>query len=219
MEAIGERRPTDRFSEFHDGLVERSGVPRGENGGERPLEARADPRVANVSLLPGPTSRDAEAVRLERDGRFTEGDRRHRPCDVGTHTGERLEFGDRAGEGASVLPEDLLRGFVQAVSTRVVPRPLPELEDPADGRMRESLDGGEGPDEPLEVRDRLGDPRLLQEDLGDPDPVRLPISSPGERSPFATVPANEGRPERGRKRQSSCRNGSHGPRPADVPGA
>jgi hypothetical protein len=162
VEAVRSGRPTDRLPELHHRLVEPPGFARGEDRGEARHETRPDAGVAKIALLARPSGRDPKAVRFERDRRRSEGDRRDRPGDVGTHAGERLEFRDGTRELSSMFAEELFRGFVKVVSTGIVPGAFPELQDAADRSARQRLDRRELPDEPLEVRDRLRDSSLLQ---------------------------------------------------------
>jgi hypothetical protein len=208
-------RPTDRFPKLHDRLVERAGVRPGQDRSEGLLEASADERVLQVPFLAGPAGRDPQSVRFERDDGAAERDRRDGSGGVRADARKGLELADGGGEPTFPLPHELASRRVQVVGTGIVAGALPGLQDPADGGLREGVDRGERSHEPLEVRGRLRDARLLEEDLRDPDPVRVPVVAPRQRSTVETVPSEEGGRERGRERRHGRRSGTHGPRTRD----
>ena len=123
-----------------------------------------------------------------------------------------LELGDGGGEAPRPLPHDPAGRHVQVVGAGVVAGALPDLQHPADWGARERLNGRERAHEPLEVRRSLRDAGLLEEDLRDPDPVRIPIATPRQRPLVETVPSQEGRSESSRERRRGRRSGAHGPR-------
>ena len=99
----------------------------------------------------------------------------------------------------------------------VVSRALPGLQDLNAVRVGQSRDRGEPSHETLEVRDRLSDAGLLQEDLGDPDPVRVAIATPGERATVGPEPSKKGRGHRRRHDRigTGPGGGAHGTPPEE----
>ena len=208
--ALRTHGPADGLAELHHGLVERTGVPRREDRSEGRLQPVAHAPVPHVAFLAGPAGDDPDSVRLEGDLGAAERDRRDGPRDVRPDAGESLELGGGRRETAPALPHDPSRGFVEVVRAGVVAGPLPELEDPPSRGPRERLEGRERREEPLEVGTRLGDPRLLEKDLGDPHPVGVPVPAPRKRSTMVAVPSKERGGERDRKSARRRRNGPHG---------
>jgi hypothetical protein len=214
--AAGPEGKADGLAQLHHGLVERPGRLRRQDGEERAPEARAHSGVADVTLLERPAGRDAQPVRLEGNHRPAEGEGGDGSGDVRTDAGQLLELVHRAREPTPSLPHEEAGGLVEAMGPGVVAGPLPDLEDLPDRGPRERLDGGEPLDEPGEVAGRGGDARLLQEDLGDPDVVRLPVRAPGKRPTVGVVPSEKVGRERGRERlDGRRRSGTHGPRGPD----
>jgi len=212
-------RPADRLPELHHCLVEIARASPGQQGDQGRLEARADGRVANVPFLAGPAGRDPEAVRLERDVGATERDRRDGSGDVRTDAGKALEFGRGGGEAASSISDEPTSRLVQVMGPAVVAGPFPDLEDAADAGARERVDGGERFHEPLEVRGGLGDAGLLQQDLRDPDAVRVPVAPPWQRSTVEPIPPEQVGRQRGREGCRGQGGGTHGPVVPDERGA
>jgi hypothetical protein len=155
-------RPADRLSELHHRFVELTGATRGQESGEHRLELVAYGSGANVPFLPGPPRRDPESVRLERHFAGAEGDRRDGAGDVRSDAGKGLELGDGGRDLPAHLAHDPSCRGVQVVGAAVVAGALPDLQDAPDGRAREAFDRRKGGHEPLEVRGRLVDARLLQ---------------------------------------------------------
>ncbi len=189
--ALRSHRPADRLAELHHRLVELTGAPGRHEPGEHALEVGSNGPLADIALFPGPAGRDPEAVRLECELRTTERDGGDGPGDVRSDPGQGLELGDAPGQVAPVLLDEASGGGMEVVSPGVVAGPFPDLEDPFDRCPGERLDVGEGSYEPFEVRGRLVDASLLQQHLGDPDPVRVPVGAPGKRSTVPTIPPKE----------------------------
>jgi hypothetical protein len=208
-------RTADGLAKFHHRLVEGPRFGPGEDRFEGPFEADSDPGVPHVPFLSGPAGCDPQPVRLQRDHRPAESDRGDRPRDVRTDPGQRFELRDGGREFSSAFADDVTGRSVEAMGPRVVAGPLPELEDPFGPRPRERFEGGERMEEPLEVRDRLVDAGLLQEDLRHPDPVRRSVRAPGEFSVVGPVPREKGRGERRREGRRGGGGGSHGLRSTD----
>jgi len=213
--AVRPGRSADRFPELHDRFVERAGLRRGQDRGEGLLEPSTHERVPHVAFLAGPTGRDPPAVRFEGNHGATERDRGHGPGGVGADSRKGLELGNGRGEPASRLSHDPAGGRVQVVRPGIVAGALPDLQDPTEGRARERVDRGERADEPLEVRGGLRDARLLEQDLRDPDPIRVPVAAPRKCSTVDTVPLEKGGREGGREQSRGRRSGTHGPRTPD----
>ncbi len=205
----------DRLAEFHHRLVERPRLRPGEGRFQDVFKTSPGPRVPHVLFFSGPASRHPEPVRFQRDHRPSEGDRGDRPCDIRSDAGQRLEFPNGRREFSSPFAHEPPGGRVEVMGPRVVAGPLPELEDPFRPRARERPEGGERPHEPLEVRNRLVDASLLQENLRHPDAVRSSVGAPGQLSVVRAVPREKGRGERRRERRRGGRGVSHGTRPRD----
>ncbi len=152
----------------------------------------ADLRRSEVALLADEPGRDPKPVRLERDHRPIEREGGDGSGDVRSDARERLELGHRVREAAAALERDRPGRRVEVAGAGVVARTLPDLQDPVERRDGERLDRREGVEEPIVVRRRLGDAGLLEEDFGEPDPVRVAIAPPGERSPVSGEPGEEG---------------------------
>jgi hypothetical protein len=103
---------------------------------------------------------------------------------------------------------DLLSRGVQVPGAGVVPRSFPRLEDVGPVGGGERVDRREPLHEPLEVGDRLGDAGLLEEDLGDPDPVGVRGASPGKGATVGPEPAQERPGHRRRDRRNGTRPGA-----------
>ena len=90
----------------------------------------------------------------------------------------------------AVLGHDLARRAVQVAAARVVAEARPRREhvvsDP-----RERSDVGKPRQERVVARPARPPRRLLQHDLGDPDPVRDPRTAPGKRRRFAVEPGEK----------------------------
>ncbi len=209
---------TERLSELHHRLIELARTPGRKDRPKVLLERRANPGVSHVPFVPGPPGRDPKPVRFEGDRRRPERDRRDRARDVGTDPGEPLELGDGGRDRAAHGPDHDPRCFVEVVGTGVVSGPLPDLQHPADGGSGERFDGGKLAEEPREVRARRSDPRLLEEDLRDPDAVRVPVEAPRKRPLGTAIPAEKTRCERRGKRSTDRRARPHGTRVRDEPG-
>ena len=219
--AFGTMRPggqTYRFSELHHRLVEIARIVRREDREERRLEASADAPVAHVALLTGPASGDPQTVRFERDLGSVERDRRDGPGDVRADSGKFLELRDGSREPSPVLPNDSAGCLEEAVGPSVVAGALPDFEDTTEGSTREGVHRREGVHEPFEIGSGLCDARLLKENLGHPDPVRVAVRSPWERSALEAVPTEQGGGELRRQGLGNRRRRTHGPSVPDERG-
>ena len=201
--ASGATGKADGLPELHQRLVERSARSAPERPEEPVLEPTADLRPPEVAFLADEPGRDPEPVRLERDHRPIEREGRDGSGDVRADARERLELGDRVGEAAAAPEGDRPGRGVEVAGAGVVARSLPGLEDPVERGGGERLDRRERDQKPLEVRDRLGDAGLLEEDLGEQDPVGVAVASPGEGPPVPGEPGEEGPDGRGREGRSA----------------
>ena len=86
-------------------------------------------------------------------------------------TGERRDRLRIARKVAAMPLHDRLRRRVQVMRAPVVAESAPVLEYPVEWRQRERANVGKGREELLVVRNDRRDLRLLQHDLGQPDPV------------------------------------------------
>jgi hypothetical protein len=184
-------READRLAELHEGLVELArGVRR-----EFPLECRLKPgpddRTTDVAVFERPSGGDPESIRLEGDHRLAEREARDGGADVRPEPRELGEVARGPGEVAPSFADDLPRRRVEMARPRVVPGPLPRLQNVGWGGTGERVDGGEPSKERLVPGHDRGDPRLLKEDLGDPDPVRVSVGPPRERPAVFGEPVEE----------------------------
>jgi len=189
--ALGGGREADRLPELHQRLVEPGGPEAGEEAFEGRAELLAHGGRAEVAFLPGPTGRHAKAVGLQRHLGRVEREARDRPGDVGPDPGQGFELGNGPGQlSAEGGSEDPGRGM-EVPGAGVVAGALPRLQHLGPIRRSERGDAREPVDEPLEVRNGLGDARLLQENLSDPDAVRVAAEPPGERASVDAEPVEQ----------------------------
>lgn len=218
--AAGRARDADSFPELHERLVERAAGPAVERLRQGSFEPPAGPGSAEVPRLEEEPGGDPESVRLERDDRSIVGEGGDRPGDVRADARQPLEFGDGAREAPVVPRDDLAGGRVEVARPGVVTGPFPELQDATERCPRERLDGRERVRQSLEVGYRLRDAGLLEEDLGEPDPVRVAISPPGKGPTVPLEPPEERGDRRRRERRGRLPTGRirHG-RPSGARGA
>jgi hypothetical protein len=196
--APGGAREADRLPELHHGLVERPRPIIRECRRERRLELPTHRSTSHVPGLRGPSRRDPQSVGVHRQDRGPEGEARHRPGDVRSDPGQLLPRRGRPGEPPAPRTGDLPRRFPKVPGPGVVSRAFPYFQDRFQGSLRQVRHRRERPHEPLEVRERLGHPGLLQEDLGDPHAVRVPVPPPRQGAGGAIEPRDEGEPPGGR---------------------
>jgi hypothetical protein len=182
---------TDRLSEFHDGLVERSGaLPR-----QPLLEARSEPRTdggtANVVSLERPPRDHASAVGLERGDGLIERDAGDRRRDVRSHAGKALEIPRASRQLAVELLNDAPGGAMEMTGAGVVSGALPDLEHLIFTRRGEFAHVRKSTHESVEVAGRVSDPGLLEEHFRDPDPIRVSVSPPREGATRAGEPREQ----------------------------
>jgi hypothetical protein len=206
--AVGLGREADGLSELHDGLGEgaRGPVPEG------PLQTDPHRLATHVPFLPGPPGGDPETVRLEGDRRRVEGEGGDRPRDVPPDAGQPFELGDRRGDPALRLGDELLGRGVQVARARVVSGALPHLQDPVERSRGQGRDIRERPEEPFVVGNGLRHAGLLQEDLRDPEMVGLAVAAPRQGATVLSEPAEQRRNERRRERGGrGCRTARRAP--------
>ena len=158
---------------------------------ERRPQAGPDLLTTDVPLLERPTGGDPEPVRLERDDRLVKGEARDRRADVRSAPGELRELARGPREDPVPGADDLAGGGTQVPRPGVVSGPLPRLQDVVLRRARERRDGRVFREEREVPRDDGGDPRLLEEHLGDPDPVRVAVGAPREGPTVEGEPGEE----------------------------
>jgi hypothetical protein len=194
LRALGNPRPADRLPELHHRLVERPGSVEGHRLGEDAGQVASDPKAPDVPVLSHPAGCHAEAVGLQGRDRLVERQARDRRPDVRSHPRQGLPIDGARGESTAPGARDDLGRLPQVPGPGVVPRPLPALQDLVQGGGRERRHRGEPLEEPVVVRDRLFDPGLLEEDLGDPDPVRVPVPPPRQRATMGVEPPEQPAP-------------------------
>ncbi|MCI4372162.1 MAG: hypothetical protein L3K02_00740 [Thermoplasmata archaeon] len=182
---------THGLPQLHYRLVESAGSPSGQEPDELLAKPVADGAGADVSLLAGPTRRDAEPVRLQRDFVGVEGEAGDGPGDVRSNPGEALELRDGPRDLPSELRDHHPCGREQVAGTGVVPRSFPCFQYVGFVGSGEGLDRRKPPDEPIEVRAGLGDPGLLQQHFRDPDPVGVAVAPPGQGAAVGPEPSEE----------------------------
>ena len=204
--AVGAAGPADRLAELHQRLVELPGpLPR-----ELPLQGlpQAGPNggSANVVLLERPPGGHAEAVRLEGHDRFAEGEARHGGAHVRAEAGEFRELPRGRREESVPLPHNLAGGLPEVAGASVVAQALPRLQHLPFRTGCERLNGRERLQERGVAGGRGRHAGLLEEDLRDPDPVRVAVGSPRERPSVCREPGEEPvRPGRRRRAPSGGR--------------
>ncbi len=212
--AVGARR-NDRsangLSELHHGLVELPRRARREQLGEHVLQALPNRPRADVPHLPGPSRRDAQAVRLERHDRNSVRDAGDRPGDVRADPRKLFPFLYGLGKSTRSVPDDRAGGGSEVAGPGAVPRSLPDLQDLSFRSAGEVAHRRERAEESLEVRDRLGHAGLLEEDFGNPHPVRIAVGAPGPRPAVGAEPGQErgAHGERDRRRRGRSRPDPH----------
>lgn len=199
--AGGSRRPARRFSELHQGFVELARSVPGQQGLEDLRESPPDAGGGEVALVPGPSSRHAQPVRLQGDHGSAGQEARKGPRRVRAHARKLLPPRHGRREPPAAVLEDTTGRLPEMASPCVVSGPLPGLQHVVLGGPRERVDGREPVDEPFEVRRGLVDPGLLEQDLGDPDPVGVPVRAPGERTSVRTEPVEQRSGDRGGDRR------------------
>ncbi len=220
--ALGAARPAPaahRGTEVHDGLrvvrhafrrgmglrqTPQLGEGRGRRNGPRdavpPREHALDVRVQD---------RGAAAVALGDDG----GGRG--PADAR----QRLDRLRGVGDHAAVLPDDDAGGPVQVPRSGVVAEAAPQVQHLVELRRRQRGHVREAAHEPLEVRDDRAGPRLLQHDLGDPDPVRRPVPLPRQVLAAVHVPPRQQAAREAPWRRAARHAGANLRRAHATPGA
>jgi hypothetical protein len=196
VRTVGGPREAHGLPELHHGLVEGPWTLSRELELKPLPEPGADPGRPNVPGLERPARDDPEPVRLERDDRLVEREAGDGGGDVRPDARQLGELGRRARQLRPVIPDELYRGLVEMAGAGVVPRPLPLLQHALLVRRRERPHVGESAHERLEPGDDGRNASLLQEDLGDPDLVRIAVGPPGEWSSALVEPFEEGPGER-----------------------
>lgn len=184
-------RLAEELPELHHGLVELARVIGRDLLRQRGRQAADRVRPFRVPFERAPAGHDPARVRVERRHRLTEREARDRGGDVRTDAGQPAELRGGCRQPPSVVPDDVAGRRVKVPGAGVVARPLPELQHLRERRVRQGPNVGKARDEPLVVGGRLGDPGLLQEDLGDPDAVRVAVDPPGKGAAVPLEPVEE----------------------------
>jgi hypothetical protein len=119
-------------------------------------------------------------VAVENRAARAEGEGRDRRSGRAADTGQRRDRRRFARKGAGMIGDDRLRGPMQHVRAAVVAQSAPLFEHALDRRRGKARHVGKRRDEPFEIRDDGRDLRLLQHDLGQPDPIRIARVLPGK---------------------------------------
>ena len=172
--------------------------------GGRPRDTNASARESTVRRVSGSTGSLSIPNRRERTRRTFAvhggqreviGDAADGPHAVGPETGQPAEGPGVIGQGAAVLADNDLRGPVKVSGASVIAQALPHLENGLKPRPGEGARVGEALQEALVVRKDGFDARLVEHDLGDPDPVGIPRPPPGQVALLAVVPAEDFPPD------------------------
>jgi hypothetical protein len=217
LRTAGRPRHADRLPELHQRFVEPAGPGLGHQGLQCVAQALPHRRRADVALLERPARRDPQSVRIESERRRIERETRDRTGNVRADARQRLELCDGPGERSAPLRHEDACRLVEVASAGVVSRSLPRLEDFASVGASERRDRREPPDESLEVRRGLRHAGLLQEDLGDPDPVGVGVAAPRQGAAMGPKPPEQRRRDLGRNDRSGTGRGRrrHGPPPEE----
>ena len=202
--ASGIAGAAERRADIHQSLSEITSPPAwsqrarrrrefGSGAGDR-LFQRQEPR------------QDAGDITVDGRGLALEGDCSDRRRGIGANAGKRAQFGFVARKRPA-SPGDFLRAGVQVPDSRIVPETRKRAHHVFDRGESQVLDRGPFGDEGLIIgRRRLGG-RLLQQDLREPNAVRvgdLPrFGAPGERATAAVPPGKR----TGDNRLSLCLGG------------
>ncbi len=135
---------------------------------------------------------------------------RQHAIDIAVHDGRRQPEGDGADGGGGIVPDPLQRtDAVQGVGKTTrrhdlprrgmqVPRPavvaeaLPKTQHLVLARRGERAHVRPGGHEALPVSLSLGNARLLENDLAQPDGIRVPRAAPGQVAPVGIIPGQDG---------------------------
>ena len=201
----------DRLSELHQRLVERAGRVGRHPGLEGLAEPSARARAVDRGGLGGEPGPDAEPVRLQREDGLAVREARDGRRGVVADPRQGAPRVPGPGKAPSPVGHDRPGRRVQVARPRVVARALPCLQHRVEVGGREGLDRREPVEEPPVVRDGLGDAGLLQEDLRDPDRIRLPAGAPREGAAGLREPVEKPRDHAGiepdGRRPDGCRAG------------
>ena len=191
-------RGADGGAEVHHGLGEVAGAGRGCQGGgaDTDLGFRRRHGLGDAKEA----GDDALDVTVDHRRRAIEGDGRDRRRRIGADAGEREEPLFGFGEAAAELAGDGLGAGLEIAGAGIVTEPGPGLHDVlfvGGGEIGDTRPAG---GERLEIGLHGGDGRLLQHDLGEPDPIgigrhtgraRLRVHPPGQAAVMTVVPGEE----------------------------
>ncbi len=181
-------RETEGLAEFHERLVELARSGSGQSVLRPTNEPMAHRGSTGVPPFERPSGEDAEPVGVERHLGGVERQACHCRGDVGSDARELPKLLDAVGKLSAALSDENPSGLVEVAGPGVVARSFPGLQHLFLGGAGEIAHGGKSSDETFEVRRSLGDPRLLEENLRDPDAVRRPVLTPGQRPPVPAEP-------------------------------
>ena len=134
---------------------------------------------------------DAAGVRVEDRDVRPEGDRGDRPGRRSADPGERLERLHRARHLGAVAGDEDPGGPVKVPRAGIVPESLPRLQDGVQRRPGKGFHIGKFQEKTLVVGSDGFDPGLLEHDLRDPDPIRIPGLPPRHRPGRRPEPPQE----------------------------
>ena len=195
--ARGAPRRADLLAEVHERGREVAGISRGQEGRDAPpqeLGMRSRPRFAPN----GEESRDhARHVGVERRHPRAERQRRHGGGQVVAESRQRRECRRVARKPPAVRRDDASRGGVQVPGPGVVPEARPGRQHARFPRPGERRQVRKTSEEHVVPSGDRGHGRLLEHDLRNPDPVRIPGPAPGEPPLFSAKPGEQCGPDRG----------------------
>jgi len=150
-----------------------------------------------ISALAAEQARDhALDIAVDRTGAATEcncGDRRGR---IRADAGQRPQLAFLVRKLAAVALDERARASVQIAGASVIAEPGPDLQHFLERRRGERADARPALEEFGVIGQNRADPRLLQHDLGEPDPIRIRALA-GARAPrqlaaMPVVPGEQG---------------------------
>ncbi len=189
-QALGAAAPAEESPELHHGLVEFAGRVRGEDGREEGAELPVDAGHGRAPKAQQPHE-DAPDVGVDDGERPAVGEAQDGGRGVGPEPGQPPERRFLIGDLAAVLPDDGSGRGVQVPGPLIIAQPLPFPEDLPQRGPGQAPHVGEDPEPALVVGDDGRDGRLLEHDLGDPDPVGIFRPAPGQLSPVGPIPGQE----------------------------
>ncbi len=199
--APGRRGDADRGAQVHQGLVEVGSPAQGNPPLQEFFQVLLGRGTPGMVKLRKETLEDTLHVSVEGSNRLVEGQAGHGPGGVRTEAREAEKFLLRPGDFSAQIPADGLRRPVKIPGPRVISQSGPGLKNllpRGTGQISQCWEKGQ---EALVIGDDRLHPGLLEHELRDQDPVRVPIPAPGELSSMGRIPPEKSPLESGLLRE------------------